>query len=88
MNISSIAVAGTLESSDIYVEVEPSEELELNIESVVLNQFGEEIRATILSVLEELGVKSGKISVQDKGAIDCTIRARVETAVRRAGGEK
>lgn len=88
MNITSIAVAGTLESSDIYVEVEPSDALELNIESVVLNQFGGEIRATILSVLEELGVKSGKISVQDKGAIDCTIRARVETAVRRAGGEK
>ena len=88
MNITSIAVAGTLESSDIYVEVEPSEELELNIESVVLNQFGEEIRATVLSVLEELGVKTGRISVQDKGAIDCTIRARVETAVRRAGGEK
>lgn len=88
MNITSIAVAGTLESSDIYVEVEPSDALELSIESVVLNQFGDEIRATILSVLEELGVKSGKISVQDKGAIDCTIRARVETAVRRAGGEK
>ena len=88
MNITSIAVAGTLESSDIYVEVEPSDALELNIESVVLNQFGDEIRATVLSVLEELGVKSGRISVQDKGAIDCTIRARVETAVRRAGGEK
>ena len=88
MNITSIAVAGTLESSDIYVEVEPGDALELNIESVVLNQFGDEIRATVLSVLEELGVKSGKISVQDKGAIDCTIRARVETAVRRAGGEK
>lgn len=88
MNITSIAVAGTLESSDIYVEVEPGEKLELNIESVVLNQYGDEIRATILSVLEDLGVTSGKISVQDKGAIDCTIRARVETAVRRAGGEK
>ncbi len=88
MNITSIAVAGTLESSDIYVEVEPCDTLELEIESVVLNQFGEEIRATILSVLEELGVTTGRISVQDKGAIDCTIRARVETAVRRAGGEK
>ena len=88
MNINSIAVAGTLESSDIYVEVEPCDTLELEIESVVLHQFGEEIRATILSVLEELGVTSGRISVQDKGAIDCTIRARVETAVRRAGGEK
>ncbi|MBR2132625.1 MAG: citrate lyase acyl carrier protein [Oscillospiraceae bacterium] len=88
MDIKSIAVAGTLESSDIYVEVEPSEELELNIESVVYNQFADEIRSTILSVLDELQVKSGKISVQDKGAIDCTIRARVETAIRRAGGEK
>ena len=88
MNITSIAVAGTLESSDIYVEVEPSDKLELNIESVVLNQFGDQIRATVLSVLEELGVKTGRVSVQDKGAIDCTIRARVETAVRRAGGEK
>lgn len=88
MNITSVAVAGTLESSDIYVEVEPCETLELIIESVVLNQFGEEIRATILSVLEELGVTTGRVSVQDKGAIDCTIRARVETAVRRAGGEK
>ncbi len=88
MNITSIAVAGTLESSDIYVEVEPCDTLELEIESVVLNQFGEEIRATILSVLEELGVTTGRISVQDKGAIDCTIRARVETAIRRAGGEK
>ena len=68
MNITSIAVAGTLESSDIYVEVEPCDTLELDIESVVLNQFGEEIRATILSVLEELGVKNGRISVQDKGA--------------------
>ncbi len=88
MNITSIAVAGTLESSDIYVEVEPCDTLELEIESVVLNQFGEEIHATILSVLEELGVTTGRISVQDKGAIDCTIRARVETAIRRAGGEK
>lgn len=88
MEITSVAVAGTLESSDIYVEAVPSDTLEVTIESVVLQQFGEEIRRTILSVLEELGVTSGKISVQDRGAIDCTIRARVETAVRRAGGEK
>ena len=81
--------AGTMESSDVYVELEPAEGgIQFQLESVVLNQFGEEIRATILSVLDELGVSSGKISVQDKGAIDCTIRARVETAVRRAGGEK
>lgn len=88
MEITSVAVAGTLESSDIYVEVEPGDTLEITIESVVLKQYGEEIRRTVLSVLDELGVTNGKISVQDRGAVDCTIRARVETAVRRAGGER
>ena len=38
-------------------------------------------------VLDELDVKSGKISVNDKGAVDCVIQARVETAIKRAGGE-
>ena len=88
MEITSVAVAGTLESSDIYVEAEPGDTLEITIESVVLKQYGEEIRRTVQSVLDELGVTRGKISVQDRGAVDCTIRARVETAVRRAGGER
>ena len=39
----------------------------------------------LLQALRE--VKSGKISVNDKGAVDCVIQARVETAIKRAGGE-
>ena len=42
---------------------------------------------TLQQVLDELDVKSGKISVNDKGAVDCVIQARVETAIKRAGGE-
>ena len=87
MNIKTNAVAGTLESSDVYVKVEPSDKLEISIESVVYNQFAQEIE----SVFENdkyIGYTSGKISVNDKGAIDCVIKARVETAIKRAGGEQ
>lgn len=86
MKITANAVAGTLESSDIYVMVEPSEQLDIEIESVVYQQFGEQIRKSILEVVEQLGVESGRITVNDKGAIDCVIKARVETAIKRAKG--
>ncbi len=88
MNIQTSAVAGTLESSDVYVKVEPCDKLEIEVESVVYNQFADEIKKSVMEVVEDLKVTSGKISVNDKGAIDCVIKARVETAIRRAGGEK
>ncbi len=87
MEIYSKAVAGTLESSDAFVTVEPSETLSVELESVVSRQYGEAIRAAVQSVVDELGVTSGRICVNDRGALDCVIRARVETALRRAGGE-
>lgn len=88
MKITSTAVAGTLESSDVYVKVEPCDTLEISIESVVYNQFADAIRASVKEVLDEMGVENGKISINDKGAIDCVIQARVETAIKRAGGNK
>ena len=88
MNIQTSAIAGTLESSDVYVKVEPCDKLEIEVESVVYNQFADEIKKSVMEVVEDLKVTSGKISVNDKGAIDCVIKARVETAIRRAGGEK
>ena len=87
MKITTSAVAGTRESSDVYVKAEPCGTLEIEIESVVSAQFGDQIRQTVQDVLSSLGVDCGRISLNDKGAIDCVIRARVETAVRRAGGE-
>ena len=88
MNIKTSAVAGTLESSDVYVKVEPCDQLEIDIASVVYNQFAEQIKKSVMEVVEEQGVTTGKISVNDKGAIDCVIKARVETAIKRAGGDK
>ena len=88
MKIVKNAVAGTLESSDAYVQVEPNEAgIEIVLESVVLTQFGEDIKASVMEVLAENEVTNAKVSVNDRGAIDCTIRARVETALKRAQGD-
>ena len=86
MVIEKYAMAGTLESSDAQVTVEPAETLELEISSSVLNQYGRQIRLTVLETLERLDVKSGIITVIDKGALDCTLKARVECAVFRSCG--
>ena len=87
-NIICRATAGTLESSDVFVTLEPAEcGVEIDIDSVVQNQFGEAIRQTVQEVLNDLNVEGAKLSVVDRGALDCVIRARVETAVLRGKGE-
>ncbi len=86
MKILRNAVAGTLESSDLFVQIEPDEdELVLEIDSVVANQYMDAIRACVLESLEEFQVSTGKIYIKDKGALDCVIKARMETALRRGG---
>ena len=84
MVVEKSAMAGTLESSDAMVTVEPATGLEVSIESSVLNQYGRQIRATVLETLERLDVKDAKVIVVDKGALDCTLKARVECAVFRS----
>lgn len=78
------AVAGTDEKSDAVVSVEPCENgLQVEIRSVVMNQFGPAIEASVREVLAELGVKNAIVKVADRGALDCVLRARVETAILR-----
>lgn len=82
------ATAGTLESSDAYVELEPGERgIEIELDSVVEGQFGAQIRRVVAEVLDAQGVKGARVKLIDRGALDCVIRARVETAVARARGE-
>lgn len=85
MDIKNSAVAGSLESNDIFVKVEPHQDgIALVLESIVYNQFGDEIEKTVREVLNDLNVKNIRIHLNDKGAVDCVIRSRVETALRRA----
>ena len=91
MVIQKKACAGTLESSDIYVEVAPLPEgsgIKLDLNSVVYAQFGKEIEEVIMETLRGLGVEDADVRASDRGAVDCTIRARVETAVCRGKGEE
>jgi citrate lyase subunit gamma (acyl carrier protein) len=83
------ASAGTLESSDVYVEVGPgSGTVTLDLDSVVALQFGDAIRRTVLEILDELGVADAELRIVDRGALDCVLRARVETAVRRGEAQE
>ena len=87
MEILKNAVAGTMESSDVYVEIEPAKELSIQLESVVQDQFGEQICDVVKQVLFENGVETATVRVIDRGALECVIRARVETAIVRGKGE-
>lgn len=85
MEIKKSAMAGTLESCDCMVTVEPNESgVQFELESVVMNQFGDQIREVTYTTLENLEIANIKIRIVDKGALDCTIRARIEAAVYRS----
>jgi len=85
MKIIHAATAGTMESSDAMVTVAPGEgRLDLSITSPVIHQFGAQIKKVVMERLAALDVTDATVTVVDKGALDCTIKARVEGAVFRA----
>lgn len=87
MDIVKCASAGTMESSDVYVEIEPAEGLDIQLESVVKQQFGDAIVEVVSQVLKEQEIEKANVRVVDRGALECVIRARVETAILRGKGE-
>lgn len=88
MEIRRKSVAGTLESSDALVEIGPGRGVSVELESVVMAQFGASIEKTVREVLKGFAVENASLRVVDRGALDCTIRARVETAIKRAAAEE
>lgn len=83
------ALAGTLESGDILVQISPTEQqgVQIELQSTVAFQFGEQIKHVISETLNELGIDRALVRATDKGALDCTIRARVTAAAVRATGK-
>lgn len=89
MEIKKTAHAGTLESSDAMVTMEKNGDgIAINLDSEVEKQYGSQIKKLIYDTLHKLGVKNAKVSVCDKGALDCTICARVQAACYRAAESK
>lgn len=84
MKIVKKAQAGTMQSSDLMVFLEPAETLNVTIESTVVKQFGALIRDKVDEVLEKHGIDAGEVRITDRGALDYAIEARLETAILRA----
>ena len=85
MKIKKAAQAGTVESSDIIVKIEPADAgVEVVLTSSVMQQYGRQIEKVIRETLSELGVDAARVEAIDKGALDCTVKARTQAAVYRA----
>lgn len=86
MELKKVGMAGTLESSDIMVTIKKTEKnyIDIQLTSSVEKQFGDEIRKVIAETLVKLGINSAEVEAIDKGALDCTVKARVKTAAIRA----
>ena len=80
--------ARLLESGDVMIRIAPldSQDIDLQVNSSVEKQFGDAIRTTILDVLSRYNVRGVQLNVDDKGALDCILRARLEALLARAGG--
>ncbi len=89
MKLVKTAIAGTFESSDIYVKIEPkdTEGIEIDLSSPVKEQFGDQITKVAQEVLKAHKVENAFVELKDSGALDCVIRARLECAISRAVNE-
>ncbi len=85
MQLKHPAVAGTLESSDVQVTIHPNNGmgLDIRIESIVKAQFGDAILETVEEVLASFGIAEALVRINDKGALDWVIRARMQAAICR-----
>lgn len=86
MKIAKRAVAGTLESSDVLITVEDNvaRGITIKLESEVEKQFGKQIQDVAEGVLKDFEVNDAVVTIIDKGALNCTIQARMEVALMRA----
>ena len=91
MKIIRKAQAGSFESSDVLILLEPKSQglgRKIEIESGVYKQYGDEIERLIIEVLNKYHLSDLHLKMHDKGAIEPVIKARLETVIKRATGEQ
>ena len=89
MEIEQTAIAGTLESSYIQITVSKSTAgINIELDSQVAKQYGTQIKKVLMDTLNSYGITSVKVKAVDKGALDCTIKARIIAALNRSLGKQ
>lgn len=86
MGIEKTAMAGTLESSDIQITLSQGSGINIDLDSSVESLYGDEIRQVITETLKLYDITDVNVKAVDKGALDCTIKARTMAAAQRALG--
>ena len=79
--------AGTFESSDLIVLIEPLAEFagrKIEIESIVLLQYGDNLKSIVVEMLDQFELADIHLIIKDKGALEPVVRARIETAILRS----
>ncbi|WEV40741.1 citrate lyase acyl carrier protein [Lactobacillus sp. ESL0684] len=85
MEIKTIGVAGTLESSDIQIMISKGTDgIQIDLDSEVIKAYGDQIKQAITNTLQKYGITDAKVKATDKGALDCVIVARTLAAAQRA----
>jgi len=82
--VQSVVQAGTLESSDCLVTVGPGSGITLEYSGGNAFLFRRRTETIVREVLESSGVTDAAVTIQDQGALEPTLRARIETALGRA----
>jgi citrate lyase subunit gamma (acyl carrier protein) len=87
MEIIKNSQAGSFESSDIIILIEPVEPnsgRNIELDSSVMLEYGDTIKELIIKKLDSYEIYDIHLIAKDKGALDLTINARLETAIKRA----
>jgi len=81
------AQSGTFESSDVIFLIEPLPDnsgRKLDISSTVMQQYGSSFKQIVTKMLDEYQMTDIHLIAKDKGALEPTIKARLETAINRS----
>lgn len=85
MEIKETASAGTIDKCDCLVTVSKGDgDIKINLSSKVLYQYGDSIRNTILQTLKKLHINDVTVDIEDMGAFEYVIVARLEAAIYRS----
>ena len=83
--IKKASVGKEKQNADCVITIEPyTKGIKLEFSSLVGTQYGDDMKKTIMEELEKYGIKAAKVTVVDRGAIDCVLRARLEAVIKRA----